>query len=257
MHHVFVMLKEQRQQAILQLLRREGKIVARELSIDLKISEDTIRRDLNEMGELGLLHRVHGGALPKAPTEISYTSRERESRDAKAAIAEACISLLQPGQVIVIDSGTTALRVAQGLPIDFRATVVTNSVPVLETLSAHSAIEVIGLGGRLFKEARCLLGPQAVAGISAIYADVCVLGLNGIHPEVGLGVLDYESVPLKSAMLHNARQVIAVAASDKIGTVATFLFGPITALTYLVTDKGASEEALRPFHDAGIVVLTV
>lgn len=250
------MLKEERQQNILELLRRDSKIIARELSETWQVSEDTIRRDLNEMAAMNLLHRVHGGALPKSPTEISYRSRERESNNAKSAIATKCVGLLRNDQVILIDSGTTALRVAEALPPDFRATVITNSLPVLEALSAHSHIEVIGVGGRLFKEARCLLGVEAVAGISGVYADVCILGLNGIHPEIGLGVLDYESVALKTAMLHHARQVIAVAASDKIGTVASFIFGQITSLTHLVTDTGASEEALKPYRDAGVLVLT-
>lgn len=250
------MLKEERHKNILAILRREGKLVASELSDALQISEDTVRRDLNEMAASNLLHRVHGGALPKAPTEISYRYRERESNSAKAAIAAKCMSLLQPGQIIVIDSGTTALRVAQELPQDFAATVLTNSLPVLETLSSYARIDVIGVGGKLFKEARCLIGPQAVDGIRAVYADVCILGLNGIHPELGLGVLDYESVSLKTAMLRCARQVVAVAASDKIGTVGSFLFGKVTSLTHLVTDSAVSEEMLAPYRAAGIVVLT-
>lgn len=250
------MLKEERQQSILGILRRHGKIVARELSETWQISEDTIRRDLNEMAAMNLLHRVHGGALPKSPTELSYHSRERESNDAKAAIAATCLRLLQQDQVIRIDSGTTALRVAEALPLDFRATIITNSLPVTEALSAHALIEVICTGGRLFKEARCLLGAEAVAAVKSIFADVCILGLNGIHPEIGLGVLDYESVALKTAMLHHAHQVIAVAASEKIGTVAPFIFGQITSLTHLVTDTGASDETLKPYRDAGVLVLT-
>lgn len=250
------MLKEERRQNILALLRREGKIVASELSEALQISEDTVRRDLNEMAATGLLQRVHGGALPQAPTAIPYYSREREAHSAKASIAVACVRLLRPDQVIVIDSGTTALRVAQELPPDFRATVVTNSVPVLDTLASHAHVEVIGIGGRLFKDARCTVGAQAVAEFGAIHADVCVLGLNGLHPDVGLCVLEHESTLVKAAMMRGARQVVAVVASEKLGTVAPFVFGPLSALTHLVTDSGASEEALAPYRYAGIVVLT-
>jgi len=250
------MLKEERRRNILALLRREGKVVASDLSGALQISEDTVRRDLNEMAATGLLQRVHGGALPQAPTAIPYRSREREAHAAKSEIAAVCLGLLQQDQVIMIDGGTTALRVAQELPPDFRATVVTNSVPVLDVLSSHPRVEVIGVGGRLFKDTRCLVGAQAVAEFRAVYADVCILGLNGIHPGVGLCVLEHESMLVKAAMIHGARQVVAVAASDKLGTVAPFVFGPLSALTHLVTDGGASEEALAPFRDAGIVVLT-
>lgn len=249
------MLKEERHQNILVILKREGKVVASELSAVLQISEDTARRDLNEMAASGLLQRVHGGALPLAPTAISYRSRERESSAAKAGIAAACLGLLQEGQVIIIDSGTTALRIAQELPADLRATVVTNSVPVLDTLASHARVEVIGIGGRLFKEARCLVGAQAVAEFRAVRADICFLGLNGLHPEVGLCVLEHESMLVKAAMIHGARQVAAVAASDKLGTVAPFVFGRLTSLTHLVTDAGASEEALAPYRAAGLVIL--
>ncbi len=250
------MLKEERQQNILAILRREGKVVASELSDVLKTSEDTVRRDLNEMAATGLLQRVHGGALPQAPTAISYQSRDLESNAAKAAIAAACIGLLRQNQVIVIDSGTTALRLARELPMDFRATVVTNSVPVLDTLSSHPGVEVIGIGGRLFKEARCMVGAQAVNELRAVHADVCILGLNGIHPDVGLCVLEHESMLVKRAMIHGARQVVAVAASDKLGTVAPFVFGQLTSLTHLVTDAGASEQELMPYRTAGIIVLS-
>ena len=250
------MLKEERHQNILAILRRDGKVVASELSEVLQISEDTVRRDLNEMAATGLLYRVHGGALPQAPSAISFRSREGENNDAKAVIAAACLPLLRQDQVIAVDSGTTSLRVMQELPADFRATVVTNSIPILDALSSHPRVEVIGIGGRLFKESRCTVGAQAVAEFRAVNADICIVGLNAIHPEVGLCVLDYESVAVKAAMIHGARQVVAVAASDKLGTVGPYVFGPLTCLTHLVTDSRATEEALAPYRAAGIVVVT-
>jgi len=249
-------LKKQRHQNILATLKLEGKVVARELTQLLQTSEDTVRRDLNEMATLGLLHRVHGGALPQTSTAISYGFRERESNAAKASIAAACVKMLRPGQVIMMDGGTTTHRVAQDLTPDFRGTILTNSVAILETLSSHPTVDVIGVGGRLFKEARCMVGAQAVGELSAVRADICIIGLNGIHPDVGLCALDYESVPVKAAMIRGARQVVAVTASQKIGTVAPFVFGEISSLTHLVTDSDAPEQALRPYRDAGIIVLT-
>ncbi|MGI4789363.1 MAG: DeoR/GlpR family DNA-binding transcription regulator [Janthinobacterium lividum] len=249
------MFKEERRRNILATLERERKVIASELSEALQISGDTVRRDLNEMAATGLLKRVHGGALPPAPTLIPYRVREQESNAAKAAIAAACVGLLRSGQVIIIDSGTTALRIAQELPLDLEVTVVTNSVPVLDTLSSHPRVEVIGIGGSLFKDIRCTVGAQAVSEFRAINADVCILGLNAIHPEVGLCVLEHESMLVKTAMIQGARQVVAVTASDKLGTIGPFVFGPLSALTHLVTDSNASEETLAPYHNAGIIVL--
>ena len=131
------MLTAERKRLLLDVLKTEGKILASDLSRRLGVSEDTVRRDLRELDKAGLLHRVHGGALPRSPTSIHYAEREKESTDAKRKIGAAAARLLRPGEVVVLDGGTTALAVAEHLPADLALTVVTHSLPALEVLSGH------------------------------------------------------------------------------------------------------------------------
>src|SRR5690349_23360893 len=120
-------LKEERQQQILERLHRDGKVLATELSQSFNTSEDTVRRDLRELGEAGLLLRVHGGALLRSPVAAPYAARQNQASEAKAAIAEAAAGLVRPGQVIILDGGTTTTQVARHLPRDLQATVITTS----------------------------------------------------------------------------------------------------------------------------------
>src|SRR5450759_1713634 len=145
------MLTAERRRSIMQTLQREGKVLASELSKDLQVSEDTIRRDLRELATAGELLRVHGGALPHSTATASFTVRQQQATGAKAAIAQAAIRLIRQDQVIILDGGTTPLQVAQNLPYDLRATVITHSPPVALALAEHPEIEVIVIGGRLYK----------------------------------------------------------------------------------------------------------
>src|SRR5213080_2799046 len=145
------MLTAERRRSIMQMLQRDGKVYASELSKDLRVSEDTIRRDLRELATAGMLQRVHGGALPRSPATASFTERQQQAPEAKAAIAQAAIRLIHQDQVIILDGGTTPLQVAQRLPHDLRATVITHSPPVASALAEHPEIEVIVIGGKLYK----------------------------------------------------------------------------------------------------------
>ena len=147
------MLTEERRQVILDRLASDGKIVAAELSASLDVSPDTLRRDLRELADAGLLRRVHGGALPAVVGARSYAVRREQAPAAKAAIARATIRLLRDGQVIMLDAGTTTLEVARHLPPDLDATVVTNSPPIAVALADHATVEVVVLGGMLVKDA--------------------------------------------------------------------------------------------------------
>ena len=250
------MLSAERKRLILESISREGGVVAAELSQRFEVSEDTIRRDLRELASEGLVHRVHGGALPNAPVVQSYAARIGQAPAEKAAIARAAAGLIRSGQVIAIDGGTTPLLVAENLPRDLRATIVTHSLPVLTALAGREGIELIAIGGRIMGDTLVGVGAATVDAYRAIHADVCIVGVAGIDIVAGLTALNADEASVKQAMAAGSRQVVAVAAADKLGTAGPFVVDSINRITDLVTDRAASPEMLQKFESAGLRVIT-
>jgi DeoR/GlpR family transcriptional regulator of sugar metabolism len=249
------MLTAERRQSILATLRSDGKVLASDLSVALGVSEDTIRRDLRELAEAGLLQRVHGGALPRSPAAASFAARQSQAPAAKQAIAQAAGQLVRDGQVIILDGGATTLQVAQRLRLDLRATVVTNSPPIAVALAEHPQVEVVIVGGRLYKDSLVAIGAGAVETLRAIRADICMLGVCSLHPQDGISVPDLEEAHVKRAMVAGAAEVLALASAEKLGTAAPYIVGPIGDLTHIVTEREVPEEVLAPYQAQGITII--
>ena len=249
------MLTAERRQHILATLRRDGKVLASELSAVLGVSEDTIRRDLRELAEADLLQRVHGGALPRSPAAASFAARQGQAPAAKQAIARAAAQLVRDGQVIILDGGTTTLQVAQRLPVDLRATVVTNSPPIAIALAEHPQVEVVIVGGQLYKHSLVAIGAVAVETLRAIRADICMLGVCSLHPQDGISVPDLEEAHVKRAMIAGAAEVVALASAEKLGTAAPYIVGPIGDLTHIVTEREIPDEVLAAYQAQGITLI--
>jgi DeoR/GlpR family transcriptional regulator of sugar metabolism len=249
------MLTAERRQHILATLRRDGKVLASELSVALGVSEDTIRRDLRELAEADLLQRVHGGALPRSPAAASFAARQGQAPSAKQVIARAAAQLVRDGQVIILDGGTTTLQVAQRLPVDLRATVVTNSPPIAIVLAEHPQVEVVIVGGRLYKHSLVAIGAGAVETLRAIRADICMLGVCSLHPQDGISVPDLEEAHVKRAMIAGAAEVVALASAEKLGTAAPYIVGPIGDLTHIVTEREIPDEVLAAYRAQGITLI--
>ena len=156
--------------------------------------------------------------------------------------------------MILLDGGTSTLRLAEQLPPGLRATVLTNSPSAATALAAHPDIDVAVIGGRLHKDGLVTLGAAAVEAIRALRPDVCVLGVCSLHPEAGLSVPDSEEAYVKRAMIEVSAQVIGLADADKLGTVAPYLVAPARELTHLVTDV-TDENVLACYRAQGISVL--
>ena len=248
------MLKEDRQRRILNKLRLEGKALASELSTSLNVSEDTIRRDLQDLAEMGMIQRVHGGALLRSPA-LPYAARQDQAAAAKMEIAHAALQLVRNGQVIAMDGGTTTMQVAQAFPLDLHATVITNSPPIAVALAEHPAIDVILLGGRLHKSSLVTLGVETVEALATFRVDLCLLGICSLHPDVGICVPDLEEVYVKRAMIACAAEVAALASAAKLASAAPYVVGPLKDLAYLVTERAATETLLAPYRELGITVL--
>lgn len=249
------MLKEERQQRILELVRREGKALASELSELLDVSEDTIRRDLRDLAEMGLLQRVHGGALLASPGAARYEARRKENVQSRETIARAALQLLRRDQVIIMDGGTSTLQVAEYMPHDLQVTVITNSPPIALALSDHEKVDVILLGGRLYKNAQVTVGVETVEALRTFQADLCLLGVCSLHPEIGVSVLNLEEVYVKRAMIARSAEVAALVTAEKLSTAAPYVVGPLRDITHLVTGAEVPDEVLEPYKAQGITLV--
>ena len=249
------MLTAERRQAILARLEHDGRVVASELVMSLAVSEDTVRRDLRDLAAQGLLHRVHGGALPPAPATVSFADRLEVAQAEKIALAEAGVRLLEGARVVVLDGGTTTLELARRLPAGYSGTIVTNSPPVASALAGHPRAEVVLIGGRLLKSAQVAVGAEAVEALQRIHADVCVLGICSFHPDVGVTTPDSDEAHVKRAMVACSGEVIALATADKLRTASPWIVAQLADVDHLVTD--GTEELTRAYATAGINVVAV
>lgn len=249
------MLTDERRSLILERLRTEGRVLASDLTAEIDVSADTIRRDLRELDDAGLLRRVHGGALPRHGDASSFASRARRAPEAKASIARRAAACVRDGQVVVLDGGTTTLEVARTLRDDLRANVITTSPPIALALAGHPGLEVTVVGGTLRADALVTVGAVAVEALQLIRADVVFLGVCGLHPEIGVTTADLEERHVKAAMIEGAAEVVALADHDKLGTAMPVVVAPLSAVTHLVTDASADERALAPYRALGIEVL--
>jgi DeoR/GlpR family transcriptional regulator of sugar metabolism len=249
------MLTDERRALILERLRTQGRVLAADLTAELDVSADTVRRDLRELDEAGLLRRVHGGALPRHGDAAPFQARARRAPEAKASIARRAAECVSDGQLVVLDGGTTTLEVARALRDDLRARLITTSPPIALALADHPGLEVTVVGGTLRPNSLVTVGAAAVDAFRLIRADVVFLGVCGLHPEIGVTTEDLEERHVKAAMIEGAAEVIALADHDKLGTAMSVVVAPLTAVTRLVTDADADDEALAPYRAAGIEVL--
>ncbi|MDZ5449685.1 DeoR/GlpR family DNA-binding transcription regulator [Labrys sp. ZIDIC5] len=228
---------DERRAFVLSKLEAKGRLSTQEVSAHFEVSEDTIRRDFRDMAAEGLIKRVHGAALPVSPGGLPFQGRYKIAAGLKARLARAAAGLVLPDQVVVIDGGTTNLEVARQLPRDLRATIVTNSPLIASATTEHPHLEVILLGGIFDKRSQMVLGARVLDQLHAINADLCVIGVHGIHEEFGLTTADYDEAAIKAAMMKAAAEVVAVATPDKFGTVAAHHFATLSSIDTLVTEE--------------------
>lgn len=231
------MLKEERQQKILEILNAEQKVITSDLSERLSVSEDTIRRDLKELDNQGLIKRVYSGALRKGPPVVDFFSRQNIASDIKTKLAQKALRFIEDGQVLLIDGSTTNLHLVNQLPLSLKATIITNSPPISMALSNHKDVEVIMLGGILFKQSMINLGVQTVESLNTMVADLYIMGIYNIDAEMGISVPTLSECLVKRKMVEVSTEKIALVTKDKLGTVSSQIICPSEDLTYLVTEE--------------------
>jgi len=249
------MLGATRREFLLERLRRDRRIVAKDIASELDLSEDSIRRDLRELAAEGLLARVYGGAVPVSPAVADYSARTGIATESKQRVAAAAAALVRAGSTIILDGGTTALALVQHLPRSLQLTIATHSPTVAAALIDHDA-EVILIGGRLFKHSAVAVGAVAAEAAGRISADQFFLGVTGIHPEAGLTTGDVEEAAMKRILASRATETWVLGSEEKVGAVSPHLVLAAADVTGLVLDAPADDATVAELRADGVRIVS-
>lgn len=248
------MLKKERQSFILRQVNLHNKVLSVDLSQQMDVSEDTIRRDLNEMAEQGKLIKVHGGALSKS-FHLSIASDNVYALNSKKHIAMKASRLIKDGMFVLTTGGTTIIELAKALPPELSATFITVSLPAAYEYIHHPNIEVIFLGDRISKSSQISIGGSVVSRIKGIRADLCFLGINAIDVQHGITDNDWEVVEVKKAMIESSERIVSLAIAEKLDTAQRIKVCDITRISTLITELEPGDRVLKPYRDTGIEIL--
>ena len=249
------MLKRERQAYIVHQVNLHNKVLSNTLSSQIEVSEDTIRRDLQELNEKGKLIKVHGGALSHAFNDITYISKKIYSQDNKKIIAEKAAGLIKDGMFVLTGGGTTIIEMARSLPVNLSATFISGSIPAIVEYMHHPLIDVIVIGDKLSKNSKITLGADAIARIKTLKPDLCFLGINAIDLQHGITDSDWDVVQLKQTMIDASQKVVCLTISEKINTIQPVKVCDLNKVDILITELPKEHPMLQPYVAAGITVM--
>lgn len=252
-----------RRTAILELVRDNGIVRVSELSQRFGISEVSIRRDLAKLEESGLLRRVHGGAVSVSAAIMpqSYEARMKRHIEEKKRIGQVAADLVQPGDCITLDSGTTVWQVARHIariaPERKPLTIVTASLPVFRELAPVRDVQLFVLGGIYQPDFQTLVGPHTLANLRGFHVDKLFLGSDGLSLEHGVTTANVLEAEVSRAMVQTATEIIIVSDSSKINSVGFTTVIPLSRISKLITDHGAPDDFVAALRCQGVEVLLV
>ena len=220
----------------------------------LNVSEDTIRRDLNELEHKGQLKKVHGGAITLSFIP-SFKKREVQEIQTKHVIAKKALSLIEDGQVLIIDGGTSNLQLVNLLPEDKKLTVFTNSIPVASKLCEYPNVDGVLLGGNILRKGHSIIGYQAQEYLQEIHADLCFLGITSVDTTVGLTEANRQETTIKKAIIKASNTVVSMVISSKLNTKQPFKVCDLSCMDIIVTELDNNNPLLTPYKEKGIRVL--
>jgi len=241
------MLKEERHKIILKEINLHNKVLSTDLSEQLDVSEDTIRRDLNELADQDLILKVHGGAMSKTFHYPFNGQNQVYALEAKQVIADKAIGLFKKDMLILMEGGTTIMEIAKKIPADLHAVFLTVSPQVALTLAEHENIGVITIGGRLAKNANIHTGASVINELANVKPDLCIIGTNGISIQEGLTDSDWEVVQVIKAMIRASEKIAVVSIAEKFNSVQKIKICDITAVDYLVTELPPDSPVLAEY----------
>jgi DeoR/GlpR family transcriptional regulator of sugar metabolism len=245
------MLKRERHSLIIKQVNLHNKVLSADLALQLNVSEDTIRRDLNEMDEAGEIVKVHGGALSRS---YHYPFRHTDiyAADAKKKIAQKAITLIKDGMVVLTGGGTTMIEMVSILPKTLTATIFTISPLVALQLADHPLITVILIGGQFSKNSQVCVGPQVTGYLNEIRFDICFLGTNGISLGDGVTDSDLDIVQVKKSMIRSSNKLAVMCIAEKLNSSQRMRVCELNQLNYLITDLDPSDQILQAYSRENI-----
>jgi len=249
------MLRKERLQLILKEINVHNKVLSTELSEKLSVSEDTIRRDLHELAEEGVIVKVHGGAMS---TNFHYPfdgSSKVYALAAKQKIAEKTIRLLKNDMTILLEGGTTIMEIVKKIPPQLRATFFTVSPQAAMALAEHENIEVMVIGGKLAKNGNVFTGAATVNELAGIKVDLCIIGTNGLSAKEGLTDSDWEVVQIIKAMIRSAKKTAVVSIAEKLSTVKKIRICDLEFIHYLITELPPGSSSLSAYKGKSLTKL--
>lgn len=251
-------LAEERRQAIVEAVEREGRVLAAELVGRLKTSEDTIRRDLRDLDAAGLLRRVHGGAV-RLRREASFGERAGTDQLRKTRLAHGLRECIRPGDTVLVDAGSTHLALARILEDGCAATVVTNSPQIALALGHFTRTRIVLLGGTYHPNEGATIGAATLMEVERLRPDLALVGVCALDAARGLAASNPEEAALKRAMLGAGARRAVAALNERFDDGAAFVFGALDEIDHLVLEHDASAdllERLRARHPALDIKLT-
>jgi DeoR/GlpR family transcriptional regulator of sugar metabolism len=245
------MLKKERQAFILQQLNVHNKVISADLCEQLGVSEDTVRRDLQELSDEGVLLKVHGGALSRSfhfrlQNEPVYHENEKRN------IAEKACRLISDGMVVLLSGGTTIRQLINVLPPSLNATFITISIPIALELMNHPGSDVIFIGNKLDKNTQTAMDAEVVKKLAGIRADLCFLGTNSIDIHAGITDSEWEIVEIKQSMIEASDQLVSMAISEKLNVAQRLRVCKIEDVDILITELESTSPMLEPYRQKGV-----
>ncbi len=251
------MTPDERRTQIITLVEAGESATPADLATRFGVSVDSIRRDLRALADLGMIRRVHGGAVPRSPAAVPYTQREGLDSPAKRRIAAVAAARLVGFRAVCLDAGTSVAEVARLLSVEFRGTVVTVSLPVAAELAERPGAKVVLVGGRVSGHTRATSGPDTIDALRRYRFDACVLGVCSLDSSAGLTVPEGDEAFVKAAMVERSTLVVAVAVRGKLGMAEPFVIAPASAVGLLVTDAAESDPTVCALVRSGVEVVCV
>jgi DeoR/GlpR family transcriptional regulator of sugar metabolism len=246
------LMPAERQKDILERIRKDGRVLATDLAREFSTSEDTIRRALRDLAAQGLCARVYGGALAISPASGTILQRRREGVDRKLALGQKMASIIQPGQFVFIDAGSTNLAVARSFPRSIGLTVATHDPTIAAVLADRTDLTLITIGGQVNPIVGAAVDGRALRQVLELRPDLLLLGICAIDVDDGISAFHSEDAQMKRALLERSGSVAIAVLNEKLSASAPFQVAAVDVVADLIVEEDASKQVVSGFQSQGM-----